>query len=178
MNDSDRSGQKPPAPPVHLTSAASLTCEPQNHTPLCRSDLHNSHSTQNELIRNTVHKHPKAHGARPALAAEFPHTNDTIITQNYNNSHINFVEKSPALLAAKFGDTGRVRDAYIAATAEDLARKHNLVLPRWTEEESRKLHSPWFASTLASLRAVLILESPPGFRSRNLFVSENALSRA
>ena len=88
------------------------------------------------------------------------------------------LENSPALLAPKFGDIGRVRDSYLAATAEELARKYNLVLPRWTEDESRKLHHPWFASTLASLRAVLIHESPPAFRSRNLFVSENALSRA
>ena len=88
------------------------------------------------------------------------------------------LEKSPVLLAPKFGDIGRVRDAYVAATAEELARKYNFVLPRWTDDESRKLHHPWFASTLASLRAVLIHESPPAFRSRNLFVSENALSRA
>ena len=44
--------------------------------------------------------------------------------------------------------------------------------------EARKLHTPWFSSQLASLRAVLILESPAGFRSRNLFISENALTRA
>jgi hypothetical protein len=88
------------------------------------------------------------------------------------------LEQIPPLLAPKLGDIGRVRDAYLAATAEELARKYNLVLPRWTEDESRKLHHPWFASTLASLRAVLIHESPPAFRSRNLFVSENALNRA
>src|SRR5687768_5015477 len=73
------------------------------------------------------------------------------------------LEKAPALLAPKFGDIGSVRDAYIAAAAEELARNYNLALPRWTEVESRKLHYPWFASTLASLRAVLIHESPPGF---------------
>jgi hypothetical protein len=88
------------------------------------------------------------------------------------------LEKAPALLAPTMGEIGSVRDAYVAATAEELARNFKLILPRWTEDESRKLHSPWFASTLASLRAVLIHESPPGFRSRNLFVSENALSRA
>jgi hypothetical protein len=84
----------------------------------------------------------------------------------------------PVLLASQLGHLGKVRDAYLAATAEELARSYNFPLPRWTESEERRLHRPWFASDLASLRAVLILESPPGFRSRNLFVSENALSRA
>jgi hypothetical protein len=88
------------------------------------------------------------------------------------------LKDEPPLLAPQFGWDGQVRDAYLAATAEELARMYNLVLPRWTDDESRKLHQPWFVSTLASLRAVLILESPPTFRSRNLFVSENALSRA
>jgi hypothetical protein len=83
----------------------------------------------------------------------------------------------PPSLSPKKGEIGRVQDAYLAATAEELARSYNFPLPRWTEAEERKLHRPWFASDLASLRAVLILESPAGFRSRNLFVSENALSR-
>jgi len=83
----------------------------------------------------------------------------------------------PVLLAPRFGELGQVQDAYLAATAEELARAYRLPLPAWTDGEDRKLHRPWFASPLASLRAVLILESPAGFRSRNLFVSENALSR-
>ena len=41
----------------------------------------------------------------------------------------------------------------------------------------RALGVPYFASPLGSLRAVLIHESPPAFRARNLFVSSNALSR-
>jgi hypothetical protein len=85
---------------------------------------------------------------------------------------------APALLAPQFGDTGRVQDAYLAATAEELARRFGLRLPAWTMGEHRQLHRPWFATPLAALRAVLILESPPAFRSRNLFVSKNALSRA
>jgi hypothetical protein len=84
----------------------------------------------------------------------------------------------PALLAPQFGDTGRVQDAYLAATAEELARRFSLPLPTWTAGEERRLHQPYFATSLASLRAVLLLESPPAFRARNLFVSENALSRA
>jgi len=83
----------------------------------------------------------------------------------------------PVLLAPRFGELGQVQDAYLAAAAEELARAFDLSLPAWTAGEERKLHRPWFASPLAALRAVLLLESPPGFRSRNLFVSENALSR-
>jgi hypothetical protein len=84
----------------------------------------------------------------------------------------------PVLLAPEFAELGRVQDAYLAATAEELARQFNLTRPMWIDAETRKLHRPWFASSLAALRTVLLLESPAGFRSRNLFVSENALARA
>jgi len=85
--------------------------------------------------------------------------------------------EAPALLAPTHGELGHVQDAYLAATAEELARQFDLAVPAWTLAEERKLHRPWFASPLAALRAVLLVESPPAFRARNLFVSENALSR-
>ena len=85
---------------------------------------------------------------------------------------------TPALLAPTHGELGRIQDAYLAATAEELARHFSLLTPGWTADETRTLHRPWFASPLAALRAVLLLESPPAFRARNLFVSENALTRA
>lgn len=88
------------------------------------------------------------------------------------------ISQEPPPLAGQGGDLGRVQDAYLAATAEELARHYSLPVPRWTASEARKLHRPWFASPLAAVRAVLLLESPPAFRARNLFVSENALSRA
>jgi hypothetical protein len=81
----------------------------------------------------------------------------------------------PVLLAPHCGEPGRVQDVYLAATSEELARLHRFPVPAWT---ARKLHRPWFASPLAALRAVLLLESPPAFRARNLFVSDNALTRA
>ncbi len=84
----------------------------------------------------------------------------------------------PDLLRDNLPAKGEVYDAYLAVTAEALACKHGLDTPSWTYNENRRLHHPWFALTLASLRAVLLLESPAAFRSRNLFVSENALSRA
>lgn len=84
----------------------------------------------------------------------------------------------PPLLAPSRVEIGRVEDAYLAATAEALSRAFVLPAPRWTADEARRLHRPWFASSLGALRAVLLLESPPGFRARNLFISANALSRA
>lgn len=80
------------------------------------------------------------------------------------------VEKNP-----KFGE---IEDAYLAATAEWLAWKFDLNPPMWIFDPGRALRRPWFASPLSALRAVLLIESPAAFRSRNLFVSENALSRA
>jgi len=84
----------------------------------------------------------------------------------------------PPLLSPVLGELGQVEDAYLAACAEELARRYGLPLPTWTQESNRWLRCPWFASPMAALRAVLLLESPAGFRSRNLFVSANALSRA
>jgi hypothetical protein len=84
----------------------------------------------------------------------------------------------PVLLAVSLGESGRVQDAYLAATADHLACLQGIPVPAWALADERKLRRPWFASQLAALRAVLILESPAAFRSRNLFVSENALTRA
>ena len=84
----------------------------------------------------------------------------------------------PSLLAPVFGGLGRVQDAYLAATADELARANHFLFPAWTAADTRRLRQPWFASSLAALRTVLLLESPTAFRSRNLFISENALTRA
>ncbi len=96
----------------------------------------------------------------------------------YAGPNATALSATPLLLASRYGDVGRVQDAYLAATAEELARRFELPWPGWTLTEDRQLHRPWFATPLAAVRAVLLLESPPAFRSRNLFVSENALSRA
>jgi hypothetical protein len=95
----------------------------------------------------------------------------------YSAPSASALAQEPVSLAPSFADLGRVQDAYLAAAAEELARQFNLQRPTWIDAEIRKLHRPWFASKLATLRAVLLLESPAAFRSRNLFVSENALVR-
>jgi hypothetical protein len=95
----------------------------------------------------------------------------------YSTPNALSLSQTPELLGPKFGDQGRVQDAYLAATTEYLGAAYHLPIPVWVTDDARKLHYPWFASNLASLRAVLLLESPATFRARNLFVSENALTR-
>ena len=96
----------------------------------------------------------------------------------YDRPSANAMEDEPVRLSQKNSRYGQIEDAYLAATAEWLSWKFDLPPPRWIFDPTRALRRPWFASPLASLRAVLLLESPGPFRARNLFVSENALSRA
>jgi hypothetical protein len=87
------------------------------------------------------------------------------------------LSEEPARLAGLLPE-GERWDAFLAATAEMLAAAHGFESPDWSWQERRKLRRPWFAIPWAGLRAVLLLESPAAFRSRNLFVSANALTRA
>lgn len=70
-----------------------------------------------------------------------------------------------------------LEDAYLAATAEHLARMHGLPVPDWAETRGLDLQRPYFAGGLESLKALLHVESPTAFRRRMLFVSGNALFR-
>jgi hypothetical protein len=115
------------------------------------------------------------------LAAQgnsFDHCLANFLDQFYAAPSVHALTTEPMSLAPGCAGLGQIQDAYLAATAEELARQFDLPHPSWVDAEGRKLHRPWFASPLKALRAVLILESPAAFRSRNLFVSENALARA
>jgi len=70
-----------------------------------------------------------------------------------------------------------LRDAYLAAMAEHLARSFGLPVPEWSETHGNGLTRPFFAGGLESLKAILTVESPMAFRRRLLFVSKDALSR-
>ena len=93
------------------------------------------------------------------------------------------IERRPGMLAeeppqlAGRIEEGDVADAYAAAVAVSLSRSAGALPPAWARGPGRALRRPWFAHPGASLRATLILESPAAFRERNLFVSDNALSR-
>lgn len=95
----------------------------------------------------------------------------------YRHSHVAALRDPPALLTDTHRD-GMMVDAFLAAVAEHLARRFGLPIPLWVFERCRYLQKPFFALRGPSIRATLLLESPIEFRSRNLFVTANALSRA
>jgi hypothetical protein len=82
----------------------------------------------------------------------------------------------PADLRAALQDGGYA-DAYLAATAEYLARCFNLTVPRWSLNPARIADEPRFAMKTHEGRMFLLLESPPEFRARNIFISADALTR-
>jgi hypothetical protein len=70
-----------------------------------------------------------------------------------------------------------LRDAYLGAVAEHLARSYGIALPAWAETYGCDLRTPFFAGGLDGLKATLFVQSPTAFRRRMLFVSKDALSR-
>jgi hypothetical protein len=84
---------------------------------------------------------------------------------------------TPPLLAGRVV-RGDIWDAFLGAAAEALGRRFQLPIPAWCCAAERYLHHPFFPIESAHFRATLLLESPIEFRSRNLFVTSNALSRA
>lgn len=75
------------------------------------------------------------------------------------------------------GDT--IRDAWIAASATHLARKWGLAVPPWT---LRDIHcgpaAPVFLPSNSRLIDILLIDSPPPFRERNIFTMAEPLGRA
>jgi hypothetical protein len=70
-------------------------------------------------------------------------------------------------------------DAWIGAAGEHLAQRWGLRVPAWTQRPAHfALEKPVFMPDSRALRGVLIVESPPAFRSRLLFTRAEPLDRA
>ncbi len=65
---------------------------------------------------------------------------------------------------------------YLAAMVEYAAGLQGTVPPAWTRDIP-PLEKPWFATSLKSLRLYLLINSPPPFRRRNLFVDNGVEKR-
>lgn len=92
-------------------------------------------------------------------------------------------DASPAdrrrLLSREPRSTGEPRwDAFLAALGEHLAFHEGMAIPVWTRRPNRFLPSAWFLSTLPSARAAAFSESPPAFKRRGIFVTEDFFARA
>lgn len=71
-----------------------------------------------------------------------------------------------------------VVDATLGAIGEHLARRWNLSVPKWTEQPTRFLKRPHFASTFKGLKPMLMVQSPLAFRRRFIFTEHEPLKRA
>jgi hypothetical protein len=83
----------------------------------------------------------------------------------------------PPLLRERLADDGYT-DAFLAAIAAHLSRAHEWRPPAWVDKKERVASRPVFAMRSKKGWALVLQDSPAEFRSRNLFVSANVLSRA
>ena len=74
-------------------------------------------------------------------------------------------------------ENGHRKDVYLAAVAEHLARQFHLRLSDWVFADDLYLKTPVFAWQSKAGRSYLLRDSPPAFKSRNLFVTPNVLTR-
>jgi hypothetical protein len=69
--------------------------------------------------------------------------------------------------------------AFIAASVHRLSSIHGLEIPSWVFHEQYYLDRPYFVGDPPDLlQLVYLIESPAEYKSRNIFTSENTLSRA
>jgi hypothetical protein len=69
-------------------------------------------------------------------------------------------------------------DAALAALAEHLARRDGWTPPTWAEKPGRYSQKWWFVTPLRGMHPTALQESPPSFRTRGVFITAGALSRA
>jgi hypothetical protein len=83
----------------------------------------------------------------------------------------------PVRLRDRFAE-GSVCDAFLAATADHLARANGFQPPAWTLNPERALEKPWFSELFPSVRLLLLRDTPSAFKERNVFVFASALEAA
>ena len=73
-------------------------------------------------------------------------------------------------------DLGPFLSNYIAAMVEYACAKRSVAVPAWTRS-IMPLTEPMFGSDLKSLRLYLLMNSPPPFRYRNIFIDSTVGDR-
>jgi len=88
------------------------------------------------------------------------------------------LDPNPARLAEPTEPIDVQTDAFLAGAAEHLSRQNGIALPAWAGDEKYYLKDPFFPSGLTGpYRIFLLADSPLAFKSRNIYVEANVLSR-
>lgn len=91
------------------------------------------------------------------------------------------LKEREAMVSQEPEDSERL-DAYmlpfLAAMTHKLCNDYRVPCPQWVHKPKYRLRDPYFPlNAKGKLRELLMRESPPEFRERNLFTSANCLSR-
>ncbi len=74
--------------------------------------------------------------------------------------------------------TGEVRfDAYLAALAEHFATQDGYAPPAWVEGPGRFLERSWFREPREGFWPMALVQTPPAFRRRLVFIEESEFER-
>jgi len=87
------------------------------------------------------------------------------------------LSEEPSRLAGRF-EQGKVCDAFLAATADYLARVNGIETPAWALKEDLILDDPWFSEEFPKARLILLRDTPSAFKDKNVFVFDSALKVA
>ena len=97
--------------------------------------------------------------------------------REFLDTFYSYPNERTAAIAQRPLDLTDVKDAYLSAMAEHLARLYHLEIPLWSDIHGHALRRPFFAGGMESMKALLFVQSPTAFRRRMLFVSHDALDR-
>ncbi len=111
------------------------------------------------------------------LTDEAPDAFDQLVAEFLDEFYLH-PDRRQSMIAEEPHRLGPLRDAWLGAVAEHLARRWNLEIPTWVDQPHRFLDRPFFAGGLESLKAILLAESPLAFRKRQIFVEAEPLRRA
>lgn len=127
---------------------------------------------------HTTIRRPRELAEVVAWAAGDPSLMDALLREFLDTSYSTPDAERGALLEAAPELTGDPKtDAYLGSVAEHLARRYGEPVPPWTEAPQRFLTRAHFPCGLESLKATLLVESPPAFRRRLIFVGADPLYR-
>ena len=84
--------------------------------------------------------------------------------------------KDPAMIAEPFELGDERKDAVLASVIETLCFEMGINFPGWLSQVPA-CTKPYFVAEMETLKAFSLLETPPYFRIRKVFVMENFLHR-